>query len=113
MMTIKVDDGKIGTYLSTSYNVFITYLIISVNLFVTSKGIEHDIIIYYLISKQGWTKDPDNNQACTKDVDECKDNSHTCSSNPLVECRNTRGSFTCGSCPEGEVYVNVFNIHIT
>jgi len=42
--------------------------------------------------------------ACTKDVDECKENKHTCSSNPPVECRNTRGSFTCGNCPTGDVY---------
>uniref|UniRef100_A0A2H8TEF1 Cubilin n=1 Tax=Melanaphis sacchari TaxID=742174 RepID=A0A2H8TEF1_9HEMI len=56
---------------------------------------------YTCICNQGWTTDGGQNPACTKDVDECKENKHTCSANPPVECRNTRGSFTCGNCPTG------------
>ncbi|XP_029345463.1 cubilin isoform X3 [Acyrthosiphon pisum] len=57
---------------------------------------------YTCICNQGWTNmDGGQNPACTKDVDECKENKHTCSTNPPVECRNTRGSFTCGNCPTG------------
>ncbi|VVC39264.1 EGF-like, conserved site,EGF-like calcium-binding domain,CUB domain,EGF domain,EGF-like calcium- [Cinara cedri] len=57
---------------------------------------------YTCICNQGWTtEDGRINPACTKDVDECKENSHTCSAEPLVECKNTRGSFTCGNCPIG------------
>ncbi|XP_050435751.1 cubilin [Adelges cooleyi] len=55
---------------------------------------------YTCICDQGWTTDG-NNPACTKDVDECKENKHTCSVNPPVDCKNTRGSFTCGNCPRG------------
>ncbi|XP_050535178.1 cubilin [Daktulosphaira vitifoliae] len=55
---------------------------------------------YTCICNQGWTNEL-NIPACTKDVDECKENKHTCSSNPLVECKNTKGSFTCGNCPRG------------
>ncbi|KAL5234243.1 hypothetical protein ACI65C_001653 [Semiaphis heraclei] len=57
---------------------------------------------YTCICNQGWTTmDGGQNPACIKDVDECKENKHTCSVNPQVECRNTRGSFTCGNCPAG------------
>ncbi|KAF0762933.1 cubilin, partial [Aphis craccivora] len=56
---------------------------------------------YTCICNQGWTTDGGSNPACTKDIDECKENKHTCSVNPPVECRNTRGSFTCGNCPIG------------
>ncbi|XP_022177373.1 cubilin-like [Myzus persicae] len=57
---------------------------------------------YTCICNQGWTTaDGGQSPACTKDVDECKENKHTCSANPPVECRNTRGSFTCGNCPAG------------
>lgn len=75
-----------------------------------------------LVCSQGWTTDGSGtNPACTKDVDECKENKHTCSSNPPVECRNTRGSFTCENCPIGKSYIKescehfilcVFNIVI-
>ncbi|VVC39263.1 EGF-like, conserved site,EGF-like calcium-binding domain,CUB domain,EGF domain,EGF-like calcium- [Cinara cedri] len=59
---------------------------------------------YACICNQGWTIDDRvSSPACTKDVDECKENRHTCSVNPPVECRNTRGSFTCGNCPDGYV----------
>jgi len=56
-----------------------------------------------ILSLKGWTTtNSRQHPACTKDVDECKENKHTCSTNPPVECRNTRGSFTCGNCPEGK-----------
>lgn len=56
--------------------------------------------IELLYFNKGWMKE--GGAACTKDVDECKTNQHTCSTNPPVECRNTRGSFTCGNCPAGK-----------
>ena len=51
------------------------------------------------ICEQGWTTAP-GGSACTVDVDECQQ-ANPCSSNPRVQCINTPGSFTCGSCPSG------------
>jgi len=63
---------------------------------------------HFRVFIKGWTTvDGGQSPACTKDVDECKENKHTCSTNPPVECRNTRGSFTCGNCPTGDVYTFV------
>ena len=49
---------------------------------------------------QGWTKGP-GSPACSVDVDECSGNNPPCSRNPPVQCINTPGGFTCGSCPAG------------
>jgi len=66
-----------------------------------------------ILSLKGWTTtNSRQHPACTKDVDECKENKHTCSTNPLVECRNTRGSFTCGNCPTGNYYTPLKNLII-
>ncbi|KAG7199007.1 hypothetical protein KM043_013159 [Ampulex compressa] len=55
---------------------------------------------YTCICEQGWEAEG-TNPACVKDIDECAANHPPCSVNPPVPCRNTPGSFICGSCPHG------------
>uniref|UniRef100_A0A1Y1LNZ2 Cubilin n=1 Tax=Photinus pyralis TaxID=7054 RepID=A0A1Y1LNZ2_PHOPY len=57
---------------------------------------------YKCLCDQGWTTNGVS-PACNTDVDECKSKMPYCSTNPLVPCVNTPGSFTCGNCPEGYV----------
>ena len=56
---------------------------------------------YECLCDAGWTKSQ-NGPMCNVDVDECHSESRPpCSTNPLVQCINTPGSFTCGPCPAG------------
>ncbi len=52
------------------------------------------------ICDQGWTTGA-NGPACVVDVDECAAPNPPCSTSPMVQCVNTMGAFTCGSCPAG------------
>ncbi|KAM8967664.1 cubilin [Pelodytes ibericus] len=52
------------------------------------------------ICEEGWMSPP-GSAACTADIDECRLPNPPCSQNPLVQCINSLGSFTCGSCPAG------------
>uniref|UniRef100_A0A1B0D3H0 Uncharacterized protein n=1 Tax=Phlebotomus papatasi TaxID=29031 RepID=A0A1B0D3H0_PHLPP len=55
---------------------------------------------YRCICDQGWTT---NNVTvvCSTDVNECHGPMPHCSKDPLVQCINTPGSYTCGPCPVG------------
>ncbi|KAG7279659.1 hypothetical protein CRUP_025762 [Coryphaenoides rupestris] len=55
---------------------------------------------YQCICESGWQA-AGGNPACTADVNECDQPDKPCSSNPLVPCYNTQGSFYCGACPAG------------
>ncbi|KAJ3611231.1 hypothetical protein NHX12_021247, partial [Muraenolepis orangiensis] len=55
---------------------------------------------YQCLCDSGWQA-PTGNAACTQDVDECAQAAKPCSSNPLVACYNTQGSYYCGQCPAG------------
>ncbi|KAF6722152.1 Cubilin [Oryzias melastigma] len=55
---------------------------------------------YQCICEDGWEA-PAGNPACVADVDECNLPNKPCSTNPLVPCHNTQGSFYCGACPTG------------
>ncbi|KAM4534255.1 cubilin [Odontesthes bonariensis] len=55
---------------------------------------------YQCICETGWEA-PAGNPACVADVDECNLPIKPCSTNPLVSCYNTQGSFYCGLCPSG------------
>lgn len=48
----------------------------------------------------GWTTNGVT-KACNTDIDECAREFPHCSTNPLVKCINTAGSFKCGDCPAG------------
>ncbi|XP_066255144.1 cubilin [Euwallacea similis] len=48
----------------------------------------------------GWTNDSPS-KPCTTDVDECAQKHPPCSTNPLVQCINVPGSYTCQHCPPG------------
>ncbi|CAG5895667.1 unnamed protein product [Menidia menidia] len=52
------------------------------------------------ICENGWEAPP-GNPACVADVNECNLSTPPCSTNPLVPCHNTQGSFYCGDCPSG------------
>ncbi|XP_045623432.1 cubilin [Procambarus clarkii] len=55
---------------------------------------------YSCICDEGW-KSGNDTPACV-DVDECRSTSRPhCSTNPLVQCVNYPGGFTCGPCPQG------------
>ncbi|XP_076146859.1 cubilin [Alosa pseudoharengus] len=55
---------------------------------------------YKCICDAGWMSPP-GTPACTADVDECNLPNKPCSSNPIVQCFNTMGSYYCGACPAG------------
>uniref|UniRef100_A0A3Q1IYA9 Uncharacterized protein n=1 Tax=Anabas testudineus TaxID=64144 RepID=A0A3Q1IYA9_ANATE len=55
---------------------------------------------YQCICNSGWEA-PAGNPACVADVDECNLPNKPCSTNPVVPCYNTQGSFYCGACPAG------------
>ncbi|CAH0562353.1 unnamed protein product [Brassicogethes aeneus] len=55
---------------------------------------------YKCICDQGWKTDG-THPGCTVDVDECLQSNRACSTNPMVSCINTPGSFSCGLCPTG------------
>ncbi|KAG8443219.1 hypothetical protein GDO86_011865 [Hymenochirus boettgeri] len=55
---------------------------------------------YRCVCDVGWTSLP-GSPACTADIDECALLNPPCSRNPPVQCINTEGSYTCGSCPAG------------
>uniref|UniRef100_A0A665V841 Cubilin n=1 Tax=Echeneis naucrates TaxID=173247 RepID=A0A665V841_ECHNA len=55
---------------------------------------------YKCICESGWEA-PAGNPACIADVDECNLPNKPCSTNPMVPCHNTQGSFYCGACPAG------------
>ncbi|XP_029134023.2 cubilin [Labrus bergylta] len=55
---------------------------------------------YQCICESGWEA-PAGNPACVADVNECNLPDKPCSSNPVVQCYNTQGSFYCGACPAG------------
>lgn len=59
-----------------------------------------DLTGYRCICDQGWTT---NNVTvvCSTDVNECHGPIPHCSKDPLVQCINTPGSYTCGPCPVG------------
>ncbi|CAH1121617.1 unnamed protein product [Ceutorhynchus assimilis] len=61
---------------------------------------QNNEIGYKCLCDQGWTTDGVH-MSCTIDVDECKQNHPPCSTNPLVQCINLPGSFTCQHCPPG------------
>ncbi|XP_071062991.1 LOW QUALITY PROTEIN: cubilin [Pseudochaenichthys georgianus] len=52
------------------------------------------------ICEDGWEA-PAGNPSCVADVNECNLPTKPCSSNPIVPCYNTPGSFYCGTCPAG------------
>ncbi|KAF0028409.1 hypothetical protein F2P81_019496 [Scophthalmus maximus] len=55
---------------------------------------------YQCICEGGWEA-PAGNSACVADVNECNLSIKPCSTNPIVPCHNTQGSFYCGACPAG------------
>ncbi|XP_074549445.1 cubilin [Halichoeres trimaculatus] len=55
---------------------------------------------YQCICESGWEA-PAGNPACVADVNECNLPNKPCSTNPVVPCYNTQGSFYCGACPAG------------
>uniref|UniRef100_A0A3Q3W0B5 Cubilin n=1 Tax=Mola mola TaxID=94237 RepID=A0A3Q3W0B5_MOLML len=55
---------------------------------------------YQCICESGWESSADN-PACVTDVNECNLPQKPCSTNPVVPCYNTQGSFYCGACPAG------------
>lgn len=61
---------------------------------------------YKCLCDAGWTNE--NPQGpCTTDVNECVQNHPPCSTNPLVQCINVPGSYTCQHCPPGR-----FTLHL-
>uniref|UniRef100_A0A673AMU3 Cubilin n=1 Tax=Sphaeramia orbicularis TaxID=375764 RepID=A0A673AMU3_9TELE len=50
--------------------------------------------------ESGWEAQP-GTLACVADVNECNLPTKPCSTNPVVSCYNTPGSFYCGACPAG------------
>ncbi|KAG9476560.1 hypothetical protein GDO78_003221 [Eleutherodactylus coqui] len=62
--------------------------------------IQKDQPRYSCVCNEGWTT-PNGSSSCTKDIDECSLPNPPCSQNPPVQCYNSPGSFTCGSCPAG------------
>jgi len=56
---------------------------------------------YKCICDAGRTSPP-GVSACTADIDECSLPNKPCSTNPIVQCFNTLGSFYCGACPAGQ-----------
>ncbi|CAH2295941.1 cubilin, partial [Pelobates cultripes] len=52
------------------------------------------------ICESGWMSPP-GSSVCSADINECLLPNSPCSQNPPVQCFNTPGSFTCGTCPEG------------
>ncbi|KAK5640278.1 hypothetical protein RI129_011089 [Pyrocoelia pectoralis] len=61
---------------------------------------QNNAVGYKCLCDQGWTTNGIS-PACNTDVDECNSKMPYCSTNPVVPCVNTPGSFTCGNCPEG------------
>lgn len=57
---------------------------------------------YQCICEGGWEA-PAGNSACVADVNECNLSIKPCSTNPIVPCHNTQGSFYCGACPAGKM----------
>ncbi|GAB0086814.1 Cubilin [Sergentomyia squamirostris] len=55
---------------------------------------------YKCICEQGWITNGVT-PVCSTDVDECSSKIPHCSQDPPVQCINTPGSYTCGSCPAG------------
>ncbi|XP_069787318.1 cubilin [Narcine bancroftii] len=55
---------------------------------------------YHCICEAGWSKAP-RSSACSSDIDECSLPVHPCSTNPMVPCLNSPGSYSCGNCPAG------------
>ncbi|XP_040449627.1 cubilin isoform X3 [Falco naumanni] len=55
---------------------------------------------YHCICDTGWMSPP-GSSACSADIDECSLPNRPCSQNPLVQCYNTPGSYSCGPCPTG------------
>ncbi|XP_056192710.1 cubilin [Falco biarmicus] len=55
---------------------------------------------YRCICDTGWMSPP-GSSACSADIDECSLPNRPCSQNPLVQCYNTPGSYSCGPCPTG------------
>ncbi|XP_062489682.1 cubilin isoform X1 [Pezoporus occidentalis] len=55
---------------------------------------------YRCICDTGWMSPP-GSPACSADIDECSLPNPPCSQNPLVQCHNTPGSYSCGPCPTG------------
>uniref|UniRef100_A0A8C8BEW9 Cubilin n=1 Tax=Otus sunia TaxID=257818 RepID=A0A8C8BEW9_9STRI len=55
---------------------------------------------YHCTCDTGWMSPP-GSPACSADIDECSLPNHPCSQNPLVQCHNTPGSYSCGPCPTG------------
>ncbi|CAH2282322.1 cubilin [Pelobates cultripes] len=51
------------------------------------------------ICESGWMSPP-GSSVCSADINECLLPNPPCSQNPPVQCFNTPGSFTCGTCPE-------------
>lgn len=63
---------------------------------------------YKCLCDAGWTNE--NPQGpCTTDVNECAQNHPPCSTNPLVQCINVPGSYTCQHCPPGKITLH-FNV---
>ncbi|XP_076027535.1 cubilin [Genypterus blacodes] len=55
---------------------------------------------YRCICESGWEAAA-GNPSCTSDVNECELPVKPCSTDPVVQCFNTPGSFYCGLCPGG------------
>lgn len=55
---------------------------------------------FQCICDSGWQSSA-GNPACVTDVNECELPNKPCSTNPVVPCYNTEGSFYCGACPAG------------
>ncbi|XP_059827436.1 cubilin [Hypanus sabinus] len=55
---------------------------------------------YHCICEAGWSQSTAGS-ACSSDIDECSLPVQPCSTNPLVPCFNSPGSYSCGTCPEG------------
>ncbi|XP_010710919.1 cubilin-like isoform X2 [Meleagris gallopavo] len=55
---------------------------------------------YSCICDAGWMSPP-GSPTCSADIDECSLPNPPCSQNPLVQCHNTLGSYSCDLCPTG------------
>ncbi|XP_063777593.1 cubilin [Pseudophryne corroboree] len=87
--TSRYDDCKAGTAVLCGHGVCVDL-----------ERVEKDQPKYSCVCDTGWMS-PDGSPACTENIDECAQPSPPCSQNPPVQCSDTLGSFTCGSCPTG------------
>lgn len=67
---------------------------------------------FQCICDSGWQSSA-GNPACVTDVNECELLNKPCSTNPVVPCFNTEGSFYCGACPAGNHWLGSTVLHFS